>query len=499
MPINKNMKGFGEKKQSKKRKNNSIKKDIVNKNELLKKAFNLQAQGEKLEAAKYYAYLIKIGFQDYRVFSNYGTFLKESGNYRDAEFALRKSIKLNPQYANAYYNLSGIFIDQGNLLEAEKHLKKAIELNTNFAIAYYNLGFILKDLGRLKEAELNTEKAIEIDPNMTDGYLSLSTMPKTKNKNNWEKKLFSEEILKNKTRKELANIFFARSNILHREMKYKESTENLISGNNLKLKMYKSEANFIIKKTNKLKLFADSYQKDFKVLQNDPISIFIVGLPRCGSTLLESIISLNSQVKDLGEINIFEETFREYMKSNKKLNIGEIYKKKLLLIREKFNLTTNKWLFNYQYAGIIAKSVPNAKIIHCYRNPLDNILSIYRAHFSNGNFFSSSLIDCAEIYCDQENIMSEYKKEFKEEIYDLNYDKLVLSPTKEIKSLISWLNFEWDEKYLSPHLNNRKVLTRSNVEVRSPINSKSVGGWKNYKDLLKPSLEILNKNRINFE
>ena len=329
MPINKNMKGFGEKKQSKKRKNNASKKDIVNKNELLKKAFNLQAQGEKLEAAKYYAYLIKIGFQDYRVFSNYGAFLKESGNFRDAEFALRKAIKLNPQYANAYYNLSGIFIDQGNLLEAEKYLKKAIELNTNFAIAYYNLGFILKDLGRLKEAELNTEKAIEIDSDMTDGYLSLSTMPKTKNKNNWEKKLFSEEILKNKTRKELANIFFARANILHKEMKYKESTENLISGNNLKLKMYKSDANLIIKKTNKLKLFADSYQKDFKVLQNDPISIFIVGLPRCGSTLLESIISLNSQVKDLGEINIFEETFREYIKSDKKLNIGEIYKKKL--------------------------------------------------------------------------------------------------------------------------------------------------------------------------
>ena len=113
---------------------------------------------------------------------------------------------------------------------------------------------------------------------MTDGYLSLSTMPKTKNKNNWEKKLFSEKILKNKTDKELANIFFARSNILHKEMNYKESTENLILGNNLKLKMYKSEANFLIQKTNKLKLFAKTYQKDYKVLTNDPKLIFI-GLP----------------------------------------------------------------------------------------------------------------------------------------------------------------------------------------------------------------------------
>ena len=260
--------------------------------------------------------------------------------------------------------------------------------------------------------------------------------------------------------------------------------------------MHQSEVKVLIKKTDKLKLLSEQLEKNVEELPNNPLFIFIVGLPRCGSTLVESIISLNNQVKDLGEINIFEESFREYIQSDKKINISEIYKKKSGFFKHKYNITTNKWLFNYQYAGIIANSIPNAKIIHCFRNPLDNILSIYRAHFSTGNFFSSSLTDTAELYCDQDKIMKTYKKEFKKEIYELDYDKLVTNPVEELKSLMSWLNFDWDEKYLSPDLNNRTVLTRSNVEVRSPITSKSVGGWKNYKDMLNPSIEILSKNNL---
>ena len=87
--------------------------------------------------------------------------------------------------------------------------------------------------------------------------------------------------------------------------------------------------------------------------------------------------------------------------------------------------------------------------------------------------------------------MTEYKNRLRSKIYDLNYDSLVSNPNKEIKSLISWLGWEWDDAYLSPHLNRRSIFTASTVQVRSPINSKSIGGWKNYKDMLKPAIEII--------
>ena len=486
------MKGFGEK-INPKNKTLSKSKQHSNIDQLVKKSFQLQAEGKKYEAAKYYAYLIKQGIKDYRIYSNYGIYLNEIGNQKEAELKLRKAIALNPQYPNAYYNLGVLYIDQGNFIEAEIELKKAIKLKSDFAIAHYNLGFILKDLGRLKEAESFNQKAIEFDPQITDAYLSLSTLRLSDSSQKWYKQLFSESFLKNKDNRDLVNIFFARSNLLHKEGKYNKSAENLIKGNDIKLMMHNSEADLLIDKTKKLKITSDDYEGSNQISENCPLSIFIVGLPRCGSTLIESIISLNHKVKDLGEVNIFEESYKEYKKNNKKIKLSEIYWKKCQTSNNE-KVTTNKWLFNYQYTGIIAKSIPNAKIIHCYRNPLDNILSIYRAHFGIGNYFASSLIDSARVYSDHEEIMKIYKKQFKNSIYSLDYDKLVSHPSEEIKSLILWLGWEWDDLYLSPHLNNRKVSTRSNVEVRSPINTRSLGGWKNYKKMLKPAMEKMTEN-----
>ena len=485
------MKGFGEKNQSKKE-ITSKNKQKVNIGQLIKKAFELQSQGKKVEAAQYYAYLIKQGIKDYRVFSNYGIFLNEIGKHKEAELELKKAISLNPEYPNAHYNLAVLYIGQGNFEKAELELKKTIKLKSDFAIAHYNLGFILKDQGRLKEAETHTQKALEVDHQFTDAYLSLSTMQTSYTSQKWHNQLFSESLLKNKNNRELVNIFFARSNIFHRKGKYEESAENLITANNIKLRIYKSEANLLIDKTKKLKISSENYERNNQEFKNYPMSIFIVGLPRCGSTLIESIISLNSKVRDLGEVNILEKSYREYKQYEKKINLSEIYWRKLEITDNK-TTTTNKWLFNYQYAGIIAKAIPNAKIIHCYRNPLDNILSTYRAHFATGNNFSSSLVDSAEVYSDQDEIMQTYKKEFKNHIYSLNYDELVTHPSKEIKSLIRWLGWNWNDVYLSPHLNNRKVSTRSNVQVRSPINTKSLGGWKNYKEMLRPAMEIITK------
>ena len=172
------------------------------------------------------------------------------------------------------------------------------------------------------------------------------------------------------------------------------------------------------------------------------------------------------------------------------MNLCNFYWKKLNN-KTKLNITTNKNLFNYQFTGIIAQKIPNAKIIHCFRNPLDNILSIYRTNFAYGNEYSNNLLDCGNVYLDQEEVMTKYKERFRSLIYDLNYDALVSNPNKEIKSLISWLGWKWEDKYLSPHLNRRSVTTASNVQVRSPINSKSVGGWKNYKEMLRPAMEII--------
>ena len=451
------MKEFDIQKESKNIKNKLI--SNMSKDEIIRKAFQYHLQGNIHEASKHYQTFINKGFKDHRVFLNSGEILKELGRLEEAEIWIRRAISLKPDYA----------------------------------IAYNNLGNILRAKNKLKEAESCYCKAITLDPDFTKAYFNLSTLITSTEKKIWHKKLFSKDFLNNKSKNDQFNIFFARANILHNRKNYKESAEWLKLANQLKILVQPSNSESLIKKSKLLLLESDKLNPNFKKQENYPQSIFIVGMPRSGSTLIESIISMNSEVLDLGEINAFERSFKEWKENNEKIDLFEIYYQR---INKKINsnITSNKWLYNYQYAGIISSQIPNSKIIYCFRNPLDNILSIYRTNFAKDNEYSSSLHDCAVIYLDQKQIMNKYKTRFPGNIFELNYDLLVKNPENVIRSLIKWLGWKWNNSYLKPHLNQRSVFTASDVQIRSKINAKSIAGWKNYKEMLKPAIEIINQD-----
>ncbi len=430
-----------------------------------------------------------------QAYNNLGSILKDLGKLQDAELSTRKAIKINPNFAQAHNNLGNILRDFGKLQDAELSQRKAIELKSDFAEAHYNLGTILRELGKLKESEILYLKALELKPDLALAYYYLSLLKYSDKNESWKDQLFSESILNNQSEKDQINIHFARANILHKEKKYKESSKCLLLANNLQLNLKQTNADDLIKKSKILLIESNKKEINQKEITKSPESIFILGMHRSGTTLVESIISMNQEVYALGDTTIFEESFIESKKSNQELNLTELYSRKVNNIINDFKITTNKCTYNYQYSGIIASQIPNAKIIHCFRHPLDNILSLYRTSFSGKDYFSS-LIDCARIYLDQEEIMTEYKNRFRSKIYDLNYDLLVTDPNKEIKSLISWLGWKWDDTYLSPHLNQRSVSinSSSSIQVRSLINSKSIDGWKNYKDMLKPAIKIIIQN-----
>tara|TARA_Y100001968_G_scaffold218245_1_gene200907 strand:- start:1213 stop:2862 length:1650 start_codon:yes stop_codon:yes gene_type:complete len=496
------------------------------KEEIINIAFKFHSEGEISQAAKYYQLFLDKGFEDHRVFSNYGIIFKDLGKLEEAEFFLRKAlllkpessdynynlggilkdqnrfkeaeiftnnaIKINPEFAEAYSNLGGIQSELSKFIQAESNLRKSIELNSNVAEYYYNLGEILVHLGKLKEAKEFLIKSIKLKPDFIKAYYVLTRFNSIDNKE-IENIIFSDDILYSKNQEELVDIYFARSNILHRKMEFSESAKYLKLANNIKFKIRPFKFDRLRKYSYKLLTQAD-------ILKLEPnnllASIFIVGMPRSGSTLVESILSLNNKVLDLGETNIFEDSYREWISSqtdNINTSLEEIYNKNILGITNSQLTTTNKCLHNYIYTGLIANHLSGSRIIHCYRNPLDNILSIYRSHFARGNEYSSSLVDCANLYLLHDHVMHEYKKRYRSKIYDLNYDLLVKDPISEIQSLIKWLGWEWKDYYLTPHLNKRSVLTASNIQVRSPINSKSIGGWKNYREMLQPAIEKLVK------
>ena len=450
----------------------------------------LKDHGKLQDAKLSYRKAIALKPDYVEAYSNLGSILKDLGKLEEAELYTRIAIKFKPDYAELHSNLGNILKDVGKLQDAELSTRIAIKLKPDYAEAHYILGNILINLGKLQDAEMYLQKAIELNPDLTLAHFSLSTLQDSNKNTIWKDQIFSQSILNNKLQKDKVDIYFARANVLHKEKKYEESSRYLKLANELKLDINPSKPEEILNISKVLLLESQKQEINQQKEEKLTDSIFIVGMPRSGSTLMESILSMNTDVDDLGELNILEESFLEQKKINKVLTLSQLYRKKSNNNNE-FKITTNKCLHNYQYSGIIVQNIANAKIIHCFRNPLDNILSIYRAHFAKGHEYSSSLIDCARVYLDQEKIMTEYKNRFRSNIYDLDYDKLVNNPKDEIKSLISWLGWEWDDSYLTPHLNPRSVLTASNVQVRSPINSKSIGGWKNYKEMLKPAIEII--------
>ena len=431
-----------------------------------------------------------------KAYSNLGNLLRDLGNLQESEKVLNKAIKLNPKFATSYFNLSNVFRDLGKLQESETALRKAIDLNPQYAKAYSNLGNLLRDLGNLQESEKALLKAIDLNPQFAKAYYSLSIFRASEETKIVYEKLFSEEILHNKTDEEKIDIYFARANFLHQEKKYEGSTNFLDLANNLQKKIKASNLDSIIQKSQYLLEISERQNMNNIEKINLPETIFIVGMPRSGSTLLESILDMNEDVFGLGETTILDDLFQKIEKSNNLSNLAEQYTIKSQELSKNKKITINKNLYNYQYAGIISKYITNAKIINCVRNPLDNILSIYRANFAKGHGYASCLQDCSKLFLHQEELIKRYKKIYPSKIYSLDYDLLVNNPIKEIKSLINWLAWKWDEKYLLHHQNKRPIFTASSIQARFPINSKSVGGWKNYENMLKPAIQIL--GNINF-
>ena len=147
--------------------------------EIINQAINFHSQGNIIKASKYYQYFINKGFNDHRVFANYGGILKNLGKFKEAKIFLLKAINIKPGNASLHFNLGNTLKDLGTLNEAAFSYRKAIEINPDFAMAYFNLGNILSDLGESKEAEFLYRKAIEIQPEFANAHFNLGNILRT--------------------------------------------------------------------------------------------------------------------------------------------------------------------------------------------------------------------------------------------------------------------------------------------------------------------------------
>ena len=223
--------------------------------------------------------------------------------------------------------------------------------------------------------------------------------------------------------------------------------------------------------------------------------VFIVGMPRSGSTLLASILSMKKGSVDLGEPGAMGQAIAQ-LNHQASGTLDGLYRARLdelpLLNKpSQAAITIDKSLYNFIHCNVILDLIPNAKVIHSRRNPLDNILSMLRARLVAPQNYCSDVVDAAEVIIAQEQAMLGFKERYGERIFTNNYEQLTQTPEHHIRTLLSWLGWPWDERYLNHHRKDRLIFNASAIQARNPINSRSVQGWRRYADLLEPARQCL--------
>ena len=407
-------------------------------------------------------------------------------NYKKAENVLLKLRSLYNNKILLHLNLSNLYLNSKDLKKGIKVLVESIKLFPDFIPLKSNLALMYKSSGQLDLAIKTHLDILSKEKFNFNSYFELTTIYDFSNHQEQLNNLLNIDI---NNLSQIAKIYisFSKANIYHQKNDYLNSTYFLKIANDEKLKLQPSDLNRKLETGEYYRNLILKNKSNIEEITDDNRFLFIVGMPRCGSTLLETILSLNSEVNDMGEVFFLEESLKQAEDLNR---IREIYKQKISHSNSSNKIHTDKNLFNFFYCPIICNYFPNAKIIHCTRNPFDNVFSIYKTNFLNQSF-SSSLDDIAQLYKYHLEIMNEYKSRYGSKIYSYYHDQVVQNPEESIRKLIDWLKWEWDPKYLSPQKSKRNIFTASNVQVRKKINSQSLGYWQKYKNLLKPISESL--------
>ena len=472
----------------------------------------------------------------------HGNVLKLQNKFKEAIIFYEKAIDYKKDYFEAYNNLATSQKNIGLKDKAFENYKHAINLKKNNLEAHYNLANLLYDEKRFDEARENYEKVIEIDNNFPQSYLLIGLINSVQGNFEEAKNYFLKATQKDKFLTE-AYVYYVNTRKIDKNDKIIKILEELISHRDLHPK-YEQDISFALSKVyfdienidlgfkylkNAKKLYLkkidfsiEGEKKSFRKVKKffslnkftkidfkdnyKVYPIFILGMPRSGTSLLEQIISTHSEVFGAGELNTMPKIFYE-ANWNEKTNPEELFKfvrKEYLSNIEKIQtskrLLIDKMPFNFFSVGFILNSIPEAKIIHMSRNPMAVCWSNYKSNFFDniGMDYAHKLESIAEYYIIYNEMMNFWREKYPMSLIEVDYDKFVLDYETNSKSVIEKIGLNWENQILKFYENNRAVETNSLLQVRSKVYQDSSQKWKKYEKHLKPIMDILKDNNIEF-
>ena len=273
---------------------------------------------------------------------------------------------------------------------------------------------------------------------------------------------------------------------------------NIQRRKNIKFSYLEEKKNF---DSLKLNFNKNIYKENHDVINSDKTPIFIVGMPRSGTTLVEQIISSHPKVFGGDELDFlpnlinsnFSQPYKINLSDHEKINsISSGYINKLKILSNNFDRVTDKLPINFQWIGLIKYMLPNAKIVHCTRNSRDNCFSIFKNYFVNPKLnFAYDMNDLCDFYNLYNDLMNYWEEIIPDFIINIKYEELVNDPVSKIKSLIESCDLTWDIKCLDYYKNSRPIKTTSLIQARKKMYTSSIDSWFNYKKYFETSFKKL--------
>ena len=478
--------------------------DTAEFNYLLGNILKLQSKFES--AANAFQKAITLDNKFSEAYNNLANVQKRLDLIEDAIQNYKKSIDLNPNNLEANYNFANLLKDKKQYNEALKKYEKVLKINPLFPDVYNNIGTIYSILGKFDECRDYFVKSIKLNKYFAEPYKNYVQATKI-NSNDKIFHLLKDILIEKNLSEDQKEIFYYSISKAYFDIGEDNlAFNNLKLANDLKLKKMNYSKKLQNKEFKEIKEFFTNHF-DVKEKNNDDnktIPIFILGMPRSGTSLLEQIISNHSKVFGGGELNFLPEAVDASGWRNDR-NLKDItkyirkkYYKNLETISKK-NFVTDKLPGNFKRIGFIINALPESKIIHLERSPMAVCWSNYKSNFnSDGMAFTLNQENIAEYYLSYRNLMNYWYEKYAEKIITINYEKLVNNFEKEVKDLFVKLDLKWEKQLYEFHKNDRPVETASFMQVRSKIYKNSSEQWKKYKQYLKPMTDILSRNGIKF-
>jgi tetratricopeptide (TPR) repeat protein len=465
----------------------------------------LQALDQKDDAVENYQKAIDITPNYPDAHNNLGNTLLDLGKIDSAIESLEWAVAYKHDFAEAYNNLGNAYNDSGKPDKAIENFKKAISCNPSYEKALFNLALVFKDLGNREEFVENIEKALALNPSWGHAHYHLSRVKNYKKNDPQINQIKQALESENLNSIDLIGLNFALSKVYEDLENHKEQFKFLNEANSLR----KKELNYSIERDQKL------FSRIKETFNNPPFEInytklniksikpiFIVGMPRSGTSLVHQILDSHSEVKGLGELNNVNKFVIPLLKSFNKEKAEYFSETQLLTLRKQYldslpiselneNIVVDKMPLNFRYIGFLLSCLPEAKVIHMNRDPMATCWSIFKYEF-RGNAYSFNQEDIASYFGLYSDLMDFWRGIFPGKIYDLCYEDLTSNQEEETQKLLAHCELDWDEKCLNFHDNKTAVKTTSSMQVRKKMYQGSSEAWKKYQNYLQPLIKGLN-------